>query len=431
MLLLTNRRFWSHCGKARLLALALLTVQVSAVAATDFWDVLEEQGKALDIMNIDSVAGQLMVVGARYVEATWITPEDPEGSPLLPPAVRKQLYVMSVAADEQVLWQQTYPALPDVHEVYGTAVSDDGRLCVLFGEQSTGDTLVLDPVLLQFDERGKILWAKRNLITASTSNVQGGESLEQVANLDTLRVTASPDNGCVLVYVTRTISKDADTFKLHIIKHSSMGDVMWQQALDTALYGKLFLVHNKQAKQYAIVQTNQSRDAAVEAMMLGVPFVPKTAIIGVSYNGDVLFQSLEPQELAKLWVKTATSTESESILLAGKTKSAWAGLVDGKGKIERYTDRLDDEYSAVAASSDGILLSRGDHLTQVTTQLELVSDQAIQLITTRRYVNQYLAARLPDDLPVQQIIPAGGNDYLLLYTLGSKLIKIRVEKAQK
>ncbi|KPJ96540.1 MAG: hypothetical protein AMJ55_01965 [Gammaproteobacteria bacterium SG8_15] len=416
---------------ARLFALIVFGAQSPAFAAADFWEVLQQQGKTLDIMSIDNAAGQLMVIGARYVEAPLVIPEGSEVSPFLPPVVRKQLYVMGVAANEQVLWQQTYPALPDVHEIYSSAASDNQRLCVLYGEQPADDSLGLDPVLLQLDVQGKILWAKRNIITSSTINAQGAGSLEQVANLDTLRVAASPDNGCVLTYVTRTISQEEDKFKLHVIEHTASGDVQWHKIRDTLLYGKMFLVHNRKAKRYVIVQTNQSRDAAVQAMMLAVPFVPKTALIGLDYSGEVGFQSIEPPELAKLWVKTAMDTDSESILLAGKTKGAWAGLVKPDGKIQSYTDQFDDEYSATAADAGGILLSRGDHLTLTSARLDLVSDQAIQPITTRRYVNQYLAARLPDDLPVQQIIPVGRNEYLLLYSLGSKLIKIRVENEEK
>lgn len=421
----------SHHRVARLFALILFSASTSGFAASDFWEILQQQGKTLDIMSIDSAGGQLMVIGARYVEAPLVVPEGSEVSPFLPSVVRKQLFVMGVAANEQVLWQQTYPALPDVHEIYSSAASDNERLCVLYGEQPTDDASGLDPVLLQLDVQGKILWAKRNLITSSTVNAQGAGLLEQVANLDTLKVVTSPDNGCVLAYITRTISQEEEKFKLHVIEHTASGDVKWHQSLDTSLYGKMFLVHNRKAKRYVIVQTNQSRDAAVQAMMLAVPFVPKTALIGLDYSGEVSFQSIEPAELAKLWVKTAMDTDGDSVLLAGKTKAAWAGLVKPNGEIQSYTDRFDDEYSAAATDSAGILLSRGDHLTLTSARLELVSDRAIQPITTRRYVNQYLAARLPDDLPVQQIIPVGRNEYLLLYTLGSKLLKIRIDKIEK
>jgi hypothetical protein len=324
---------------------------------------------------------------------------------------------MGIDANEKVTWQQTYPALPDVHEIYSTAASERQRLCVVYGEQNGEDTAVLDPVLLQLDVQGKILWAKRTIITAAKVTAQGTDSMEQIANLDTLRVAASPDNGCVLVYVTRTVSQEDEKFQLHVIEHSSEGDVKWHRALDTQLFGKLFLVHNQHANRYVVVQTNQSRDAAIRAMMLAVPFVPKTSLIGLDYSGAVTFQTIEPPELSKLWVKTALDVEGKFILVAGKTKTAWAGLVDQEGKIQRFTDKFDDEYSASASGSREVLLSRGDHLTVTTSGLELISDQPIQATIMQQYVNQYLAVRLPDDLPVQQIIPVGSNEYLLLYTL--------------
>lgn len=413
------------------MAVALLFTHSLCIANDNLWDVLKQEGQALDIMSINSVADQLMLIGAKYVELPWLAQEQSEVSPVLPPLVRKQLFMMGIAPDEQVLWQQTYPVLPDVHEIYSTAATNNRHVCILYGEQSSDDEAILDPVLLQLDRHGKILWAKRNLIKASNGGNQPSGLLEQIANLDTLRVTTSPDNGCVLTYVTRSIEGPEEKFRLHIIQHSVEGNVQWRQALDTELYGKLFLVRNEQARQYVVVQTNQSRDAAVRAMMLAVPFVPKTALIGLDYQGKVSFQRIDPPALSRLWVKTVLDANGEFILLGGKTKAAWAGLVDQDGEIKIYTDKLDDEFTASAEKSGRFLLARGDHVTLTTGNLVIVSDQSTQDVTIRQYLNQYLMARLPDDLPVQQIIPVGNNEFLLLYTLGSKLLKVRLDKSKQ
>lgn len=432
-----------HFVRRRSLVVGVLTLffsfSIPAVcSATDnFWNVLKQDGKALDIMSANSVAGQLMLIGAKYVEVSWPGDEQPpvqgqlEGEPFLQSVVRKQLYMMAIAPDEQVVWQNTYPALPDVHEIYSVAANDDQHLCVVYGEQSNDDESVFDPVLLQLDVHGRILWAKRNLIAPQDSKRQVSELPEQIANLDTLRVTTSSDNGCVLAFVTRSIERQVEKFRLHVIQHSAEGDIQWQRSLDTELYGKLFLVRNKQASQYVVVQTNQSRDAAVRAMMLAVPFVPKTALIGFDYRGKVIFQRIAPKDLSQLWVKTVLNTDGESILMAGKTKTAWAGLVNPKGEIKKFTDKLDDEFTASAMDADGFLLSRGDHLTLTSNNLDIVSDQAIPEVTKQQYLNQYLMNRLPEGLPVQQIVPVGNDNFLLLYLLGSKIIKVHFDHIKK
>jgi len=415
-----------------LVTFTLLAVHVPGFGEENLWDFLGQQGKALDIMSVNSVAGHIVLVGAKYVEAPWPTPQGSEAGPFLPPVVRKRLYVMSAAANEQLEWQQAYEALPDVHEIFSTAGTGDQRLCVVYGEPAGDDEIVLDPVLLQIDAHGKILWAKRILSSSLEAKSSVPGAVEQIANLDTLRVLGSPDNGCVLSYVTRTISQNGEKFNLHVIHNTAAGNIKWQQTVDTQLYGKLFFVHSQAENRYVVVQTNQSRDAAIEAMMLGVPFVPQTALVGVDYSGKVSFQTVEPAELSKLWVKNVHSGEGGLILLAGKTTAAWAGLVSHNGEITNHTDVSGHEFSAVAAAgSGGYLLSRGDHLTRTTSKLDIVSDQPIRSVTTRQYLNQYLTARLPDDLPVQQIIPLRNDEYLLLYTLGGKLLKVRLNKPKK
>ena len=431
MLVSTWRYKWPHRRAACLCAFALALTHFACFSEDNFWDVLEQQGRALDIMSINAVSGRIIMVGARYADAPWQARGESDASAFLPSVMRKQLYIMSIAANEQVIWQHSYPALPEVSEIFSTAATGNQHLCVLYGEQP-GDDVISDPVLLQVDAQGKILWAKRNLITKSSMDSSATDSLEQIANLDTLRVTGSPDNGCVLVYVTRQISGNNEKFRLHVAQHSPDGNEKWQQSVDTQLYGKLFLVHSQGANRYVIVQTNQSRDAAIQAMMLGEPFRPKTALLGVDYSGNVIFQTVEPAELSRLWVNSVLEGESDSILIAGRIKTAWAGHVNKDGKIRNFTDVFDDEFTAGAVvSTSGYLLSRGDHVTLTTGKLEVLTDQPTRNVVTRQYLNQYLMARLPDDLPVQQIIPVNNNEYLLMYSLGSRLVKIRLDKMAK
>ena len=40
-------------------------------------------------------------------------------------------------------------------------------------------------------------------------------------------------------------------------------------------------------------------------------------------------------------------------------------------------------------------------------------------------------ARLPDDMPVEQMIALGNHEYMILYKLGSKLVKVSLTKAGK
>ena len=406
----------------------LLVASSACFGSENLWDILKRESKGLDVLALDSLAGDFALVGVKYLEIPWESQENPEISPLLPPVVRKQLYIFRVATNDTVVWRQTYPSLPDVQEVFSIDATFDQRLCIVFGEQR-GQEAILNPVPLQVDGTGKILWAKRNVISSLKANSDHAESVEEIANLDTLRVVASSDNGCLLAFVSRIFTGEAETYQLHLIQYLSDGNVRWHKTLATEMYGKLFLVNNKAGGQYVVIQTNQSRDAAIEAMMLGMPFVPQTTVTGIDYEGKAIFQKVNPGSLSNVWVKDVIDAAGDAFVIAGKTKSAWVGQLSSDGKVLSYFDAQVGEFNAVSKTqSGGYLLARGDSLTLLDKDQKTFSSQKIQAVTTHRFVNQYLMDRLPGEMPVEKMILTHHNEYLLLYELGSKLLKVRIEK---
>lgn len=409
----------------------LLASSPACFSAENLWSVLKKEGSALDIMALDSFAGEFAIVGVQYVEVPWASQGEIELAPLVPPVVRKQLYILRVAENDTIVWRNSYPTLPDALEIFSIAATSDNRLCVVFGEQR-GQEAILNPVLLQVDGAGKVLWAKRNIISSLEANIDKSEPIEQIANLDTLHVLASSNNGCVITFVTRQFSKDVEKFQLLFVQYAPDGNVQWRQSTATEMYGKLFFIHNSAANNYVVIQTNQSRDAAIEAMMLAVPFVPKTALVGIGYKGDISYQFANPDSLANVWVKDVYDSAGDAFLIAGKTKSAWAGQLNSSGKVLKFVDALEGEFTAVAgANSDDYLFARGDSLTLSENDLTTYSNQKIKDVITHQYANQYLMARLPDDMPVEQMIALGNHEYMILYKLGSKLVKVSLTKAGK
>lgn len=380
------------------------------------WDLLARQEPALEIMKLDKVADGLLIYGARS------TSSDRPGGTLS--IIHRQLSVIRVDQQEQISWRHAYSSLPDAHEVFATGTTPNGHSCVVYGEQRRGEEL-LNPVLLQLDPKGKIVWARREITGSRHTGARA--SLEQVANLDTIQVSATPDDGCLLVFVSRLLTQTTETYQLHFIQHRADGSEMWRESVPTQLYGRTFLLNDESARRYIIVQTNQSRDAAIAAMVQGVSFNPQTDVIGLSYRGKVLYHSPLTQNLEAVWVKGAVSGHDGSILLAGKSGSAWMGYLNANGKVLRQGMGLGREFSAVAADESGGYVFTGDGAVVVTdAKLQPLLTTEIGDTVVRRSVNKYLAARIPADMPVEQIIPWKTNQYLLLYKLGSKLLKVTV-----
>ena len=396
------------------------------LAADDMWDTLEGEGRALDIMGLQRIADGLQIYGVEYVEELIEAPNVSGAEPALSRVERKQLYVIRVGHDEGILWRHVYPSLPDVHEIFSADTAHNGYMCIVFGEKTRQQDL-LKPVLIQIDAQGKILWARRNLIDSRIATAAGNPSLEQIANLDTLRVSATPGNGCMLAFITRVVTRDTENFYLHLIQHDQDGSERWHHTTETQLFGRMFLISDADAKHYDIVQTNQSRDAAIQAMIQGEPFNPQTSVMGISYSGDVLYSIDSPASLVSVWVNGVANANGENILIVGKTRSAWAVFLNSDGEVVQRFDSLPGEFNAVAATlSGGYVLVRGHSMTFANDKLQPGLTVDINNAVIRRYINQYLTARLPDDIPVEQIVAWKSDEYLLLYKLGSRLLKVKV-----
>ncbi|MEJ2181776.1 MAG: hypothetical protein P8Y28_15465 [Gammaproteobacteria bacterium] len=131
-----------------------------------------------------------------------------------------------------------------------------------------------------------------------------------------------------------------------------------------------------------------------------------------------------------MWVKDVIDTPGDAFIIAGKTKSAWVGQLSSSGKVLSYIDAQEGEFNAVSKTqSGGYLFARGDSLTLMDKDQKTFSSQKIQAVTTHQFVNQYLLDRLPGEMPVEQMMLVHHNEYLLLYELGSKLLKVRIEKS--
>ena len=166
-------------------------------------------------------------------------------------------------------------------------------------------------------------------------------------------------------------------------------------------------------------------------MMLAMPFRPQTAITAIDIQGKVLYQYDDLPGLKKIWVNDVSDAKGNSILLAGKSTSAWTGHINTDGKVFDIYDTPKGEFdAAVATRSGGFAFTRGKFLDVTDGKLLEISSQKMSLITTRQYVNRYLSARLPEDLPAQQILALRNNEFLVLFKLGSKLLKLHVENLQ-
>jgi len=398
----------------------------TSLAAESLWKHLAQSGSTLDIMGIEAMADHIMLVGTKYEEVAW-SPSADATTPEQTSIVRKQLYVMRINKQELVDWQQDYSALPDAQEIFSIANSNDQRLCIVYGEQQE-ENQALNPVLLQINNDGKIFWATRDVMANLHSSPSIQPELVQIANLDTIKVSGTPDGGCLLSYVTRHLTADNETFLLNVVNLGPDGSEKWRRIVPTQLYGRMFLRSDRDAGQYVLVQTNQSRDAAIQAMMLATAFRPQTAITAIDAQGNIVYQYEKLPELEKVWVSAVSVAPGSRVLLAGRSRSSWVGFVNKEGKVVDIIDQLDGEYHAATTTpSGGFALARGEYLTVTDSRLMEKGDQKISAIIRMQYINQYLTARLPDDLPVQQILALSDNEFLVLYKLGSKLLKLNLK----
>lgn len=387
------------------------------------WDVLQRRGDELEVMKLERSADGLLLYGAKGDQSTAgrekMTPD---------PALEtgRHLAVVYVDQSERIVRQQIYSALPDVHEIFSTRSTAKGEICIAYGEQRQGEEL-LNPVLVRLDAKGKIAWASREIISARHKTAGTTDSLEQVANFDTIQVGITPDNGCLLAFVTRVVTRDGETFRLSLIHHTSDGTVQWRKSVPTALYGRMFMLHDVAAKRYVMVQTNQSRDAAIAAMLQGVPFKPHTVMTGFDNTGEVVFHTELAGDLGSVWVNGVVPGPEAGILLVGKLQAAWAGNIATDGELLGQFSSSFKEFNAVTKTLSGNFAFAGAESLVVTdNQFRSQHNININDTITQQFVNQFLASRLPDDVPVEQIVAWHPREFLLLYKLGSRLVKVVV-----
>ena len=399
-------------------------------ADEDIWKILSRDGDVMDLMAIEAMGEKAVLVGAKYIEKQWQAVEEPESIQIESPIIRKLLHVMSISSEEQIEWRHSYPAIPDVNEIYSTSRTPDGRLCIAYGTNYAGDEFI-NPIVLQIDTKGKIIWANRGAIPESLLPRSLEKSYVQIANIESLRIVGSTENGCLLGYILRQQTEEKESFQLNLLMMNEQGDQQWHLTRDTSLYGKMFLVLNGDADGYTVVQTNQSRDAAIEAMMAGRPFSPLTNFLvvdkkGVSknfYDNEVL------TNLSKIWVKDIVDVHGENVLLVGNSKNAWAGFINLKGQVGKINNSLEGEYTYVRKThSNGYMLVRGDSLVSFDEHLNSQFNRPIDQLIKKQYVNTFVEKKLNELGPIQNIVPLGKNSYFILYKLASRLQKIELDQ---
>lgn len=398
-------------------------------AKDDVWNVLKREGDVLDLMAIEGSEDNAVLIGAKYIEGQWQSVENQDANQLDSSTIRKLLHVISINTQEQVEWQHSYSAIPDVNEIYATSRTRDGRLCIAYGGNYANEEFI-NPVVLQVNATGKIVWANKTAIPESSMPKPSASTYVQIANIESIRIVETAENGCLLGYILRHQTAQGQKFQLNLLSLNQQGDQQWHLAQETSLYGKMFLVRNSEALSYTVVQTNQSRDAAIEAMIAARPFSPLTNILVVSNQGKLekYYDSDSLSQLSKIWIKHIVDVPGDDVLLVGNSKNAWAGFMDINAQLTSVNNVLGGEFSYVGKNrSKGYIMVRDDSIVSFDEKLTPKIDKAIDQLVKRKYVNAYLQAKLPERGPVQNIVPLGENAYFILYKLASRLQKIELD----
>ena len=404
-------------------------VSANQCYAEDLWQYLEQEGPSLDLMALESVNDHAVFIGARLESPSLQASEPSAMGKGASNILHKRLYIFSVNQKETIEWARGYSGIPDVNEIFSVDKTDSDRICIAYGSHYIGDEFI-NPVILQVDKKGKIIWANKKAI--KESGLSPGK-LVQVANLDSIRVTSAPNNGCTLALVLRVIgNKDNATnesYQLMVFSFDQHGNATWNYKQDTRLYGKMFLVRNKDARQYTVVQTNQSRDAAIEAMMMARAFRPSTSVTMLSHGGKQTAHYEEIEDLANVWVKAVSDSTGKEIVLAGNSRRAWAGQLGGDGRVKNVFEKLEGEFSYVRqAKSGSFLFTLHDGVIRTSKTMELDLNKSINEVVQKKYSNPFLEKQITEKLPVQNMVQLGKNTYLMLYRLSNKVLKVRLNQ---
>ncbi|WP_455210685.1 hypothetical protein [Kaarinaea lacus] len=386
-------------------------------------------------MDIAPGQERFYIAGVRSVIMPWDTDPASKIESIVPPLRRKILFVLKVNNQEQnVVWHKDYANLPDVNEVYSIATTADDQLCVIYGGESLLETAI-NPLVLRLDGTGETSWYKP-VFPPTENALPDFRPNEQIANLDAINVVATSDNSCLLLFITRIVHAESETFRLHLIRYDSQGNINWHKALPTDLYGTTYLLNNGSERGYFIVTTNLSRDAALEAMLLGQPFIPQITVVTINNDGKLLRTIEQSNSLSGAWLNNAIAPTPNSLILIGKKRSAWMAHMQSIGQvvseyIDNTEDKISDEFQAIANKDSGFIVTHNGLISLFDERLRLQTTLKIADVTNQSYENSNLSSQLPNDLSVEKLLPLNGNDYLLFYKYGSRLAKINLKPVEK
>jgi hypothetical protein len=401
----------------------------SSASGENLWHYLTQHHASVDVMDVVPSDDHFFLAGVRTVIIPWEDDYTPEVESIIPPQQRKLLWVLNVNHREQnLVWHREYPNLPDVNEVYSIAATANNQLCVVYGGEPREET-VINPLVLRLDTTGESLWFKTIFPPAGAADSEFLAS-ERIANLDAINVTAASNNACLVGLITRSVQSQSEAFRLHLIRYDSHGHINWHKILPTGLYGTMYLLTDSSASRHFVLTTNLSRDAALEAMILGRAFVPQIHITTLDSDGKVLLNVDLSQALGGVWLNNAIALDTNSLLITGKKSSAWLAHILNDGQVlSEYASNFGgngtDAFQAIAPQGEeAFLIANDGKLSVFDTKLRLQSTRNIVDSALHEYANPRLSSQLPTDLAVEKIIPLAANHYLLFYKYGSRIVEI-------
>ena len=434
--------FWGKLAGFSLLCCFWVLIVPVSMAGTSLWQHLKTNEEVIELMGMEPVQDGIVFYGATYSEERQkepslqdfesdlepVTPSVP--TDLAEPVLRKLLYIFKINKKENIEWFYSYPAVPDNQEIFSVASSSTGGLCLVFGESSDQDS-PLNPIVMQVDRNGKIVWLRNfSVLWQSLDNKKqiSPDADGLVANLDTIRVKGSADNGCVMTFVSRLTVKDDVNYNLHVIKHDENGGEIWKLDQDTELYGKLLLERDKKTGDFIIILTNQSRNAAIEAMLKSTPFTPISAVYRVGSKGKMEGKVIQPEFLKNVWVNALATVDNGDILLAGKKGGTWMAIMSPSYKVKKVVERGEHEITAVNAKRNHtFVVATQDEILLVSDLLKQIKTQSLRSNPVHNYSNRFLLNRMPEQINVERILPVGsGDNYLVFFQLGVRLSEIKM-----
>jgi hypothetical protein len=404
----------------------------SVASAETLWGFLAQYQAGVDLMDITTSQQEIFVTGVKVTTIPWQNESVPQAETIIPPLQRKLLMILNTSKPELNLsWHREYPELPDVHEVYATAATADGQVCLVYGGEPW-DENAINPLILRVANGGDILWFKP-LFPDKAESQPDFMPGEQIANLDAIDVVTTGDNMCLLALVTRSV-QSPELYRLHLIQYDSQGNINWHKALPTQLYGEMhFVAHNTALEPY-LITTNLSRDAALQAMFLGQAFVPQFNIYSVTPGGNSIQPISLPESFGNTWLFNSVGVSDGALLLIGRKTGPWLAYLKNNGSVlskqfNSHKMTNNDAFTAITTRDNQGYIAAHDGLISVLDQtLNLQSTVSIKDVTTKSYQNPQLSRQLPENLRAEKLLHLSAAHYLLFYQYGSRLVEIDLEK---